>query len=173
MATELVLGGARSGKSRYAESVAQASEKPITYIATATAGDEEMAERIERHRQDRPCAWTVIEEPTALAQAIIDSSTPDNCLLVDCLTLWLTNCLFNQDLSIDWQHQKAELLDALNKVEGDVVLVSNEVGQGIVPMGQMSRRFVDESGWLHQAIAKQVDRVTFVTAGIPQYLKGA
>ncbi|MCQ1060818.1 bifunctional adenosylcobinamide kinase/adenosylcobinamide-phosphate guanylyltransferase [Photobacterium sp. DNB23_23_1] len=173
MATELVLGGARSGKSRYAESIAQINGKPVIYIATATAGDEEMAERIERHRQDRPYEWTVVEEPTALALAITELSTPGNCLLVDCLTLWLTNCLFNKDFSTDWRQQKAELLGVLEKVEGDVILVSNEVGQGIVPMGEMSRRFVDESGWLHQAIAAQVDRVTFVTAGIPQLLKGA
>ncbi|MBY5946347.1 bifunctional adenosylcobinamide kinase/adenosylcobinamide-phosphate guanylyltransferase [Photobacterium rosenbergii] len=173
MTTEFVLGGARSGKSSYAESLAQASGKAIIYIATATAGDVEMAERIERHRQDRPNNWHVVEEPIALAKVIADYSTKENCLLVDCLTLWLTNCLFNQDYAIDWQQQKVDFLAALEQAPGDIILVSNEVGQGIVPMGKMSRRFVDESGWLHQALAKQVERVTFVTAGIPQHLKGA
>ncbi|WEM45609.1 bifunctional adenosylcobinamide kinase/adenosylcobinamide-phosphate guanylyltransferase (plasmid) [Photobacterium sp. DA100] len=173
MTIELVLGGARSGKSRYAESTAQASGKPVIYVATATAGDAEMAERIERHRQDRPHQWRVVEEPVALPKTIAEHSVPGSCLLVDCLTLWLTNCLFNQDYDVVWQQKKDELLAALSRAKGDIILVSNEVGQGIVPMGEMSRRFVDESGWLHQAIAKQADRVTFVTAGIPQHLKGA
>ncbi|MDV5167686.1 bifunctional adenosylcobinamide kinase/adenosylcobinamide-phosphate guanylyltransferase [Photobacterium rosenbergii] len=173
MTTEFVLGGARSGKSSYAESLAQASGKAIVYVATATGGDVEMAERIERHQKDRPNSWRVIEEPLALAKVITELSTKENCLLVDCLTLWLTNCLFNQDYAIDWQQQKGEFLAALKQAPGEIILVSNEVGQGIVPMGEMSRRFVDESGWLHQAIAKQVEKVTFVTAGIPQHLKGA
>ncbi|MGF1702912.1 bifunctional adenosylcobinamide kinase/adenosylcobinamide-phosphate guanylyltransferase [Photobacterium makurazakiensis] len=169
--TELVLGGARSGKSRLAESSASQSGKTVIYIATATAGDDEMAVRIERHRRDRPHEWLVVEEPFDLAGAILRYSKPDHCLLVDCLTLWLTNCLFNDDRKIDWQQQKESLLTALASAEGHIILVSNEVGQGIVPMGEMSRRFVDESGWLHQAIAQQVDKVTFVTAGIPQILK--
>ncbi|MGF1682421.1 bifunctional adenosylcobinamide kinase/adenosylcobinamide-phosphate guanylyltransferase [Photobacterium minamisatsumaniensis] len=169
--TELVLGGARSGKSRLAESSASQSGKTVIYIATATAGDDEMAARIERHRQDRPNEWLVVEEPFDLADVILRYSKPEHCLLVDCLTLWLTNCLFNDDGKIDWQQQKENLLAALASAEGHIILVSNEVGQGIVPMGEMSRRFVDESGWLHQAIAQQVDKVTFVTAGLPQILK--
>lgn len=173
MTTELVLGGARSGKSSYAESLALAGGKEVVYIATATAGDDEMAERIERHRKDRPNNWLVVEEPLALAEVIKQHSLPNNCLLVDCLTLWLTNCLFNKDHAIEWQQHKDDLLSVLKQTPGEVILVSNEVGQGIVPIGEMSRRFVDESGWLHQAIAKQAERVTFVTAGIPQHLKGA
>ncbi|MBV1842359.1 bifunctional adenosylcobinamide kinase/adenosylcobinamide-phosphate guanylyltransferase [Photobacterium ganghwense] len=170
--TELVLGGARSGKSSHAEYLAQTSGLDVIYIATATAGDEEMAARIAHHQQTRPNHWALVEEAVDLAGAIRRHSLPDNCLLIDCLTLWLTNCLFNDELALDWPGQKAALLAALAEAPGRVILVSNEVGQGIVPMGAMSRRFVDESGWLHQTIARQVDRVTFVTAGIPQILKG-
>ena len=171
MTTELILGGARSGKSSHAEWQAMQSGKQVVYIATATAGDEEMAERIVRHQQDRPAEWQLVETPITLAETLRAYDHPDRCLLVDCLTLWLTNCLFNRDLDTDWAAQKAALLSVLDSVQGHVIFVSNEVGQGIVPMGEMSRRFVDESGWLHQALAKQVDRVTFVTAGIPQVLK--
>ncbi|WP_428446362.1 bifunctional adenosylcobinamide kinase/adenosylcobinamide-phosphate guanylyltransferase [Photobacterium nomapromontoriensis] len=171
MRTELILGGARSGKSSFAELQATESGKNVIYIATATAGDDEMVKRIARHQLDRPANWQVVEEPIDLAGAIRTYDHPDSCLLIDCLTLWLTNCLFNDDFTVDWLSQKADLLSALSSVTGHVILVSNEVGQGIVPMGEMSRRFVDESGWLHQAIAKQVDRVTFVTAGLPQRLK--
>ncbi|PSW20137.1 bifunctional adenosylcobinamide kinase/adenosylcobinamide-phosphate guanylyltransferase [Photobacterium sanctipauli] len=169
--TELILGGARSGKSRLAELTASESGKQVIYIATATAGDDEMAERIARHRQDRPSEWLVVEEPIALATVISRYNQPNHCLLIDCLTLWLTNCLFDRDADIDWSNQKQALLNSLDDFVGHIILVSNEVGQGIVPMGEMSRRFVDESGWLHQAIAQQVDKVTFVTAGLPQVLK--
>ncbi|MGF1686795.1 bifunctional adenosylcobinamide kinase/adenosylcobinamide-phosphate guanylyltransferase [Photobacterium japonica] len=171
MNTELILGGARSGKSRFAEQQAIQSGKRVIYIATATAGDDEMASRIVRHQQDRPADWQLVETPIALAEAICAHDHPDHCLLVDCLTLWLTNCLFDRDVNADWPAEKSALLAALQHVQGRVVLVSNEVGQGIVPMGEMSRLFVDESGWLHQDIARQVDRVTFVTAGLPQVLK--
>ncbi len=168
---ELILGGARSGKSSYAEARAQNSGLTVKYIATATVYDEEMTQRVLHHQQQRPAHWQVIEEPLALAEVIRGHSDPDTCLLVDCLTLWLSNSLFGEH-DLIWAEAKAQLLDALKQVQGPVILVSNEVGQGIVPMGDMSRRFVDEAGWLHQAIARQADRVVFVTAGLPQLLKG-
>jgi adenosylcobinamide kinase/adenosylcobinamide-phosphate guanylyltransferase len=168
---ELILGGARSGKSSYAEARALDSGLTVKYIATATVHDEEMAQRVLHHQQQRPAHWQVIEEPLALAEVIRCHSAPDTCLLVDCLTLWLSNSLFGEH-DLIWAEAKAQLLDALKQVQGPVILVSNEVGQGIVPVGEMSRRFVDEAGWLHQAIARQADRVVFVTAGLPQLLKG-
>lgn len=169
---ELILGGARSGKSSYAEGRALDSGLAVKYIATATVHDEEMAQRVLHHQQHRPDHWQLIEEPLALAEVIRCHSSPDSCLLVDCLTLWLSNCLFGEHELI-WTEVKTQLLDALKQAKGPVILVSNEVGQGIVPMGEMSRRFVDEAGWLHQSIARQVDRVVFVTAGLPQLLKGS
>lgn len=168
---EFILGGARSGKSSYAERRAKESGLTVKYIATATVDDDEMAQRVIHHQQQRPAHWPVIEEPLALAEAIRCHSIPGSCLLVDCLTLWLTNCLFGEH-DLVWSDAKEQLLEALDQAQGQVILVSNEVGQGIVPMGEMSRRFVDEAGWLHQAIAKQADRVVFVMAGLPQILKG-
>lgn len=173
LGTELILGGARSGKSRLAESLAAESQLKVIYVATATAGDEEMAARIARHRSQRPEHWELIEEPRHLAEVIRKHSQADHCLLIDCLTLWLSNCLFGPESTLSsWQQEKDDLLAALSEAQGRIILVSNEVGQGIVPMGEVSRRFVDESGWLHQAIARQAGRVVFVTAGIPQVLKG-
>ncbi|WED24644.1 bifunctional adenosylcobinamide kinase/adenosylcobinamide-phosphate guanylyltransferase [Vibrio sp. JC009] len=169
---ELVLGGARSGKSSYAENIAKASGKPVIYIATSEVRDEEMAKRVELHQAQRPSEWKVIEQPLELSRALKESSTADNCILVDCLTLWLSNCLFGES-GREWADYKAELLDTLASLPGQVLLVSNEVGCGVVPMGEISRRFVDEAGWLHQAIAAQVPKVTLVTAGLPMTLKGA
>ena len=167
---ELVLGGARSGKSNYAEQQAKDSAKPVVYIATSEVLDEEMAERIKKHQQQRPNHWLVVEEPYHLAAALKKYSKEDNCILVDCLTLWLSNCLFGES-SGKWSDYKAGLLSTLKELPGQVIMVSNEVGSGIVPMGEMSRRFVDEAGWLHQAIAAQVDKVTLVVAGLPLMLK--
>ena len=132
-----------------------------------------MAARIAYHKIQRPQHWQVIEEPLNLADVIRQNSQPEHCLLIDCLTLWLTNCLYSSEAtSSSWQQQKSDFLAALSQAQGRIIMVSNEVGQGIVPMGELSRRFVDESGWLHQAIARQAERVVFVTAGIPQVLKG-
>lgn len=167
---ELILGGARSGKSGFAEQCAKNSGLSVTYIATATSLDDEMARRIKHHQQQRPSHWQLIEEPLALAQVIKTHSTADSCLIIDCLTLWLTNCLFGEH-DIDWQTAKADLFDALSQAQGQVILVSNEVGLGIIPMGEVSRRFVDEAGWLHQELAQQANKVTFVIAGLPQVLK--
>ncbi|MDG3085162.1 bifunctional adenosylcobinamide kinase/adenosylcobinamide-phosphate guanylyltransferase [Vibrio hannami] len=168
---ELILGGARSGKSSYAERVAKESGKSVIYIATSEVRDEEMAKRVELHKAQRPSEWLAVEEPFALSDALKQHSTPDNCILVDCLTLWLSNSLFG-DTDKEWADAKAEFLQTLTELPGQVLLVSNEVGCGIVPMGEINRRYVDEAGWLHQAIAAQVSKVTLVTAGLPLTLKG-
>ncbi len=171
---ELVLGGARSGKSRYAERQAMAGNLPVIYLATAEAGDDEMHTRILHHRQRRPAEWQTREEPIRLAQAIAQYAQPSNCLLIDCLTLWLSNILFNRRGEIQetlFAEQRAALLKTLAQCSSRVILVSNEVGMGIVAADAMSRRFVDEAGFLHQALAEICDQVVLVTAGLPQYLK--
>ena len=167
---EFILGGARSGKSAFAEQQAIASNLPVIFVATAMAQDDEMAKRIAKHQSERPLQWALVEEQYNLAQVITDNSTLDNCLIIDCLTLWLSNCLFEP--SIDWPSQKFDFLTALINAPGQILLVSNEVGQGIVPIGEITRKFVDEAGWLHQEIAAKVNRVSFITAGLVQQLKG-
>ncbi|HOB60905.1 MAG TPA: bifunctional adenosylcobinamide kinase/adenosylcobinamide-phosphate guanylyltransferase [Candidatus Competibacteraceae bacterium] len=166
---EFILGGARSGKSAFAQSQALASGLPVTYLATAQAGDAEMAERITRHRAERPSDWGLIEEPLALATALHTHAAADRCLLVDCLTLWLSNLLAAGDETLAAETQA--LLSLLPALPGRILLVSNEVGQGIVPAHPLARRFRDEAGRLHQAIAQRCDRVSFVIAGLPLTLK--
>ena len=174
---QLILGGARSGKSALAERLAQSSSRQtgqrLIYIATSDASqnDSEMAERIARHQSDRGDLWQTIEEPTALAATLQQRCSADTCVLIDCTTLWLTNCLFSA--SNVWTAEKAQLLSTLPKLLGDIIFVGNEVGQGIVPLGEINRTFVDESGWLHQDLAKLCDRVIFTAAGLPLVLKGA
>ncbi len=171
---ELILGGARSGKSRFAEERALASGKALVYLATAETRDREMSERVKLHQQRRSDDWALIEEPLRLAETLQQHSQTDNCILVDCLTLWLTNCLLqSEDVKQDgvWQSERTKLLDTLQTLPGDVIFVSNEVGQGVVPMGGLSRKFVDEAGWLHQELAKVCNSVVFVVAGLPQFLK--
>jgi len=167
---ELILGGARSGKSGFAEQKASDAGLDVVYIATAQAFDSEMNARITRHQNDRPSHWLTVEEPIYLAQTIIDNAKDSRVILVDCLTLWLSNllCLDNE---IVFEEQKQALLNALSSVPGQLIMVSNEVGQGIVPDNRLARRFIDEAGWLHQALAEQCEQVTFVTAGIAQRLK--
>ncbi len=172
----LILGAARSGKSRYAEQQAQIAaeleEQPVVYIATAQALDPEMDQRIEHHRQQRPTHWPTIEEPVQLAACLqrAQAQYPGSPLLVDCLTLWVTNCLLHSDPAC-WERERRALLELLPQLQQPLLLVSNEVGWGIVPMGELSRRFVDESGRLHQAIAAQAQAVTLVVAGIPMAVK--
>jgi adenosylcobinamide kinase/adenosylcobinamide-phosphate guanylyltransferase len=184
MSTTLVLGGARSGKSAFAEQCAGASDAEVVYIATAReTGDKEMQARIAHHRSHRPAHWTTVEEPIALGAAIAHWRAPGRVVLVDCLTLWLSNLIFAGEapfpdtgsiaLPQQFHAQRAALLAALPHELGDVILVSNEVGMGIVPMGAVNRCFVDEAGRLNQAVAAICDKVTFVAAGLPLMLKGA
>ena len=166
---ELILGGARSGKSAFAQRLAMTSGLRVTYLATAQAGDAEMAERIARHRAERPSDWGLIEEPLALAAALRTHAAPNRCLLVDCLTLWLSNLLAAGDNTLTAETQA--LRTVLPALPGHLLLVSNEVGQGIVPTNPLARRFRDETGLLHQAVADCCDRVSFVIAGLPLTLK--
>jgi len=165
----LALGGQRSGKSAWAESRVLATGLAPVYIATAEAWDEEMRARIAHHRARRGDAWTLIEAPLELARAIGDASVPDRAVLVDCLTLWLTNLMVAER---DLARAAGELEAALAGRRGPVVLVSNEVGAGVVPMNAMARRFVDEAGRLHQRLARGATEVVLVTAGLVQTLKG-
>jgi adenosylcobinamide kinase/adenosylcobinamide-phosphate guanylyltransferase len=167
----LILGGVRSGKSRLAESLAQQSGLSVCYIATATAGDDEMRQRIESHRARRPTTWTVIEEPLALADALQKHSARGHCLVVDCLTLWLTNLLTASNESLLVRERDA-LAQTLPTLLGTIILVSNETGLGVMPLGELTRRFVDEAGQLHQTLAQICDRVILTVAGLPIYLKG-
>jgi adenosylcobinamide kinase/adenosylcobinamide-phosphate guanylyltransferase len=168
----LILGGARSGKSRYAETLAQQSGREVIYIATATAQDAEMQSRIAHHQASRPAHWQTIEEPLALATCLQQHAAPERLLLVDCLTLWLTNLLCAEDAS-RLQQETTQLLQRLPELPGDIIFVSNEVGLGIIPLGELTRRYVDEAGRLHQQLAAQMQRVVFMVAGLPHLLKGA
>lgn len=166
---ELILGGARSGKSRLAEQRALESGLEVTYVATATAGDDEMAIRIAHHQRQRPSQWSLLEEPLSLAAVLEQHASGGRCLLVDCLTLWVSNLLGENNERCDMEIEK--LLRLLPNLEGEIILVSNEVGLGIVPLGEQTRRFVDEVGRLHQQLATLCGRVTLVAAGLPLTLK--
>jgi adenosylcobinamide kinase/adenosylcobinamide-phosphate guanylyltransferase len=166
----LILGGARSGKSALAEMLARGGGREVVYIATAEARDDEMRARIAHHRARRPAEWSCVEEPLALAATLAAHARAERVLLVDCLTLWLSNLLHAGDARFECE--RTALLDALPKLPGDVLLVTNDVGLGVVPMGELSRRFVDEAGRLNQSIAAVVERVLLVAAGLPLALKG-
>ena len=168
---ELILGGARSGKSRLAEQRAEQSGLAVTYIATSQALDGEMAERIAHHRARRPPHWSLVEEPLQLARLLREQAGTGRCLLVDCLTLWLTNLLMLEDPA-RLAAERDALLECLGELPGRTLLVSNETGLGVVPLGELTRRYVDEAGWLHQAVAERAQRVTFMVAGLPMTLKG-
>lgn len=167
----LILGGVRSGKSRLAERLAFESGLPVTYIATATAGDDEMRARIAAHRARRPAIWSVVEEPRALAATLLSHAAPDRCLLVDCLTLWLTNLLTAEDPSA-LERERSALLDTLPRLSGQLILVSNETNMGVMPLGELTRRYCDEVGELHQDLARICERVVLTVAGLPHVLKG-
>ncbi len=169
----LVLGGARSGKTRHALDAAAATALACVYVATGTAGDAEMAERIARHRAERGAGWTTLECPLALAAVIAEEARPNRVLLVDCLTLWISNLMFAEPgVEADIEAATAGLVDALGEARGPVILVSNEVGLGIVPDNALARRFRDHQGRVNQAVAQVAERVTFVAAGLPLRLKG-
>ena len=164
----LVLGGARSGKSRYAESVIEAASASALYLATAEPRDGEMAERIRRHRARRGRHWTTLEEPLDLARVLIREARADRPILVDCLTLWLANLL---EAGRAVEQEAAALVEALGALAGPVVLVANEVGLGIVPENALAREFRDHAGRLNQAVAARASRVVFIAAGLPLTLK--
>lgn len=163
----LILGGARSGKSRYGEQQALEVGQRWLYLATGQAGDAEMQARIETHQRERDSRWQLVESPRDIAAVLLEHNHQDTTILVDCLTLWLSNCLHHNS----WQKERKKMLDAVSIYRGRLFMVSNEVGSGIVPLGELSREFVDESGWLHQSLASVCDRVTLVVAGLPLTLK--
>ena len=179
---ELILGGARSGKSLLAEKRAAESGRHVIYLATAEARDGEMGRRIIHHRERRPAEWGCVEETLHLAAKLRQLATADTCILVDCLTLWLSNLVFagraamqaEAGEAIDCPLFHAEtnaLTELLPQLPGRIILVSNEVGWGIVPMHPVSRLFTDEQGRLNQRIAAACERVTLVAAGLPLQLK--
>ena len=164
----LVLGGRRSGKSRLAEDLVLASGRAPVYIATATPGDGEMSDRIALHRTRRGGAWRTIETPLLLADALRGAATAGNAVLVDCLTLWLANLM---EAGLDVAAETAGLVAALDAATAPVVIVSNEVGAGIVPDNALARRYSDAHGILNQRIAAAVGRVVLTVAGLPLLLK--
>lgn len=174
----LILGGARSGKSSFAleqvKALAKASSKKVTFVATATSLDAEMSARIERHKSERPATWKLVEVPLELAKSIqaLHQQDQQQIILIDCLTLWLNNQLFTNPTQ-DFKVLFSELIKVLEDSHCDIFLVSNEVGLGVIPMGEISRQFVDQAGWLNQAIATVANKVTFVAAGLPMTLKGS
>jgi len=166
----LILGGVRSGKSRYAAELARELASPVTLIATGTGLDDEMAARIALHRANRPAAWSVVEEPIHLAAALAATASSDNVILIDCLTLWVTNLLCSDDPQ-GLRREASALVETLSSLPGHCVLVSNEVGLGIIPVNALARRFADEAGELHQRLAALCDRVVLMVAGIPMTVK--
>lgn len=164
----LVLGGARSGKSAYAERLVEHQPGRRIYLATAGAGDEEMAERIRRHRERRGEGWRTVEEPLRLVPVLEAEASGENLILIDCLTLWLSNVMF-ADLNVEYEIER--LVGCLPDLAGPVVFVSNEVGLGIVPDNALARQFRDHAGRLNQAVAAAADAVVFLAAGLPLQLK--
>ncbi len=167
----LILGGVRSGKSRLAERLARASGLPVTYLATATAGDDEMGARIAAHQAHRPASWSLIEEPIRLAERLAEQAVAGHCVIVECLTLWLTNLLCQSDQTL-LERELDALHACLPRLGGSVILVGNETNMGVVPLDALSRRYVDLAGRLHQELAAQCDRVVLCVAGLPLSLKG-
>ena len=180
----LILGGARSGKSSHAESLVDFLSKKsterhletqITYIATAAAKDNEMRDRIIHHQEQRPPEWSLREEQYFIADIIKQLDSPQDIILIDCMTLWLSNWLCQEsdtDLLDSWTSEKISFLNAIAVSNASIYIVSNEVGSGIIPLGTLTRKFVEQSGWLNQEIAKLADKATLVVAGIAMNLKG-
>ncbi|AKM31538.1 bifunctional adenosylcobinamide kinase/adenosylcobinamide-phosphate guanylyltransferase [Pandoraea faecigallinarum] len=175
-----VLGGARSGKSAFAEGLAAQTGMPVTYVATAALGEEpEMLARIARHRASRPARWETVEVGRDLAGALRDVARDGRCVLVDCLPLWLAGWLCPPDddpqgpaTDTQWQGVVDALAATLVALPGKIVVVSNEIGLGVIPMGSLTRRYVDELGRLNQRVAALAPRVRFVVAGLPMAIKG-
>jgi adenosylcobinamide kinase / adenosylcobinamide-phosphate guanylyltransferase len=164
----LILGGARSGKSRYAQGLAEACNLEMVFVATAQGHDDEMRARIAAHRAQRGRGWRTVEEPSALTAALCTEARPETVVLVDCVTLWLSNLLL---AGADVDEAATDLVAALTRIAGPVILVSNEVGSGVVPATPLGRAFRDAQGRLNQAIATVCDAVILVTAGCPRLLK--
>lgn len=169
---ELILGGARSGKSHFAEVCAKESKLEVIYVATAQAFDDEMQQRIQHHQQQRPDHWQLIEEPINLISVLKENANDTTCILVDCLTLWLSNQLCSEEHKDKVEQNIEALVSELTQLPGTIIFVSNEVSMGIIPMGEINRKFVDEAGRLHQRLASVCDKVTLMVAGIPSHIKG-
>ena len=168
-ALSFILGGARSGKSRYAEQLIAARRRPALYLATAEARDDEMRQRIATHRARRGPSWTTIEEPVEIVNRLLAESDGGRPVLIDCLTLWLANLMgANADIGFEIER----LLAVLPQLKSPVVMVANEVGLGIVPENAMARAFRDHAGRLNQGVAALAQRVVFMAAGLPLALKG-
>lgn len=164
-----VLGGARSGKSRFAEDTAFQTGLERHYLATSQIFDDEMRERVALHRQQRDAEWVTHEEPLELAETLIAIHSPQRVVLIDCLTLWLTNLMMAER---DVASESQRLVESLALLRGHFIFVSNEVGLGIVPENRMARQFRDHTGRLHQMLAAKADEVFFVAAGLPLKMKG-
>jgi adenosylcobinamide kinase / adenosylcobinamide-phosphate guanylyltransferase len=185
MSIHLILGGARSGKSAYAEMLASQSELPVTYIATAQVYDDEFRQRVAHHQARRPKHWQLVESPHFLSDALrantqagsraSKNAPAEKCMIIDCLTLWLAQCICPDcapPTGVTWANEREQFLALLPTLADEIILVSNEVGMGIVPLGEINRQFQDEQGRLNQAVAKLADRVSFIAAGLPIRLKG-
>ena len=170
MATTLVLGGARSGKSAFAEKLVRDSGLVRIYLATATADDDEMKVRVAQHRAQRGEGWTTIEEPLALVDVLTREATRGRAVLVDCLTLWLSNLMLAER---DPDVEARRLTRFLGVAKYPIVFVSNEVGLGLVPDTPLGRRFRDAQGRLNQIVAASVPNVVFIAAGLPLWLKNS
>ena len=172
---ELILGGARSGKSGYAEKCALDNQQPTLLIATATADDGEMLQRIELHKQQRDDSIEVIEEPLKLAKVLIENMGSNKTIIVDCLTLWLSNLLLKYEANVETCDEFIAFVDSLSAMSSEsasnIYIVSNEVGMGIIPLGHLNRIYCDAVGRLHQAIAASAQRVTLMVAGLPHSIK--
>jgi len=166
--TTFILGGARSGKSRYGEKLVLNTKLHPVYIATAQARDDEMRARITEHKNRRDANWITIEEPLALCDVLSNHATSANALLVDCLTLWLSNLMM---AGKDIEEETVKLTNLIPKLAGPVVFVSNEVGMGLVPETSVGREFRDHQGRLNQRVALVADSVQFIAAGYPLFLK--
>lgn len=170
----LVTGGVRSGKTGLAEQRAMQTDSAVFYVATATAGDDEMIRRIERHQKQRPDDWGLVEEPLRLAEVLTDfreQPCKPPLLLIDCMSLWLSNLLFaGGDV---FSEERELFLDGVAAYPGPLIIVTNEVGLGIIGMDSLTRRFADELGWLNQALAERCDEVVMSVAGLPLTLKDA
>lgn len=176
----LIIGGVKSGKSGFAELLAAESGKDVIVIATATVNDAEMERRIKRHKASRPAHWKTLEEPIALGDTLNSlNNTPDanhtdsssHCIIIDCLTLWLTNLLLLDEPQV-FEQERESFIKAINEFDQQIIIVSNETNMGIVPLGELSRRFCDEAGLLHQYLGRHADHVVLMVAGLGHTIKG-